>query len=155
VRRVYKRVMHSVVGLLLVSQVVAADSVQIREAWIPAAPPVVRVMAAYLVVENITSKPVSIRSITSPLFGVIEIHKTEVRDGMASMHKLEKLSVPAHSQLEFKPGAMHLMLMDRKQNLAIGDKVPLQFVLENGEQFSTVAVVKTADTRIMDHSQHH
>lgn len=81
------------------------------------------VSAGYLVLSNTTSEDIRITRITSPEFGKVQIHETKIEDGIARMHALQELIVPANGSVRLERGGKHLMLMRPDE---IEDSVSLQ-----------------------------
>lgn len=81
------------------------------------------VSAGYLVLSNTTSEDIRITHITSPEFGKVQIHETKIEDGIARMHALQELIVPANGSVRLERGGKHLMLMRPDE---IEDSVSLQ-----------------------------
>lgn len=48
----------------------------------------------------------------SPAAKTVEVHKSEVVDGVMKMFPVAPLDIPMHSALEMKPGGYHLMLLE-------------------------------------------
>lgn len=67
--------------------------------------------AGYLVLTNNTDAPIRIDGVTSPQFGVVEMHETTIDDSISRMREIEELVVPAHGSVAFERGGKHLMLM--------------------------------------------
>lgn len=133
------------VGLLcLATQSYAAGKVQVRHAWIPQAPPVADVMAAYFEIDNNSDKPVTITGASCPTFHGVMMHKTVEKNGMSRMIHLPSLTIAAHSKAVFHRGGMHLMLMRPKHSLKIGDKVSITMVTADKHKIHFTAVVKKA-----------
>lgn len=80
--------------------------------------------AGFLVLTNNTTAALRITRVTSPQFGVVEIHETTLDDGVARMREVPVLVVPANGSVTLERGGKHLMLM-RAQDL--GASVTLQF----------------------------
>lgn len=120
-----------------------ADHLQVNSPWIPEAPPVSQVLAAYMVIENNADTDAEIIAIESPDFGSVEMHLSKEVDGIAKMLPQKSLIVPAHGQLELKSGGYHLMLFNPKRKLRDGDQVELKLTLSKGS-FSIIARVKKA-----------
>lgn len=134
----------------------AGESVKVTDAWIPEAPPVVKVMAGYLKISNPTSNDVVINQVTSADFETVEIHQTVEKDGMARMLKQDKLVVPAGSEVIFKRGGLHLMLINKKRALKKGDKVELNFSIATDAGTGKLkASAEVKEAAIDDHSHHH
>ncbi|MDH5484087.1 MAG: copper chaperone PCu(A)C [Gammaproteobacteria bacterium] len=129
--------------LALSTPLAQADHLQVKNAWIPEAPPVSQVLAAYMVLENRHDEDTKIIAIESPDFGSIEMHQSKEVDGIAKMLPQKTLTIPAQGQLELKPGSYHLMLFNPKRKLRDGDKVELKISLDRGS-FSIIARVKKA-----------
>ena len=79
--------------------------------------------AGYLVLSNTTSEDIRITRITSPEFAKVQIHETKIEDGIARMHALQELIVPARGSVRLERGGKHLMLMRPDE---IEDSVSLQ-----------------------------
>ena len=85
--------------------------------------------AGFFVLENNTGTDIRITGVTSPQFGVVEIHETTIEDGVSRMRKLEALVVPAQGSVTLERGGKHLMLMRGESTSAA---VSLQ-LLSDGE----------------------
>lgn len=132
-------------GLLLqASMSFAAGKVQVHNAWIPQAPPVAGVMAAYMVVENSGDKPVVITDVACSAFNGVMMHKTVTKDGVSHMIHLDSLTIQPHSKAVFKRGGMHVMLMGPKHAFKVGDKVKLTLTTKDKQHIHFTAVVKPA-----------
>jgi len=129
-------------GLLLAamtSAAIAAPSVkapacdlQIKNAWVRAAPPMTMQLAGYVSLENHCGRAATVLSVSSPDFGMAMIHETVVENGMSKMRHTDSLTIPAHGSVAFTPGGRHLMLMTPAHELKPGDNVKLTFVLASG-----------------------
>lgn len=103
--------------------VFADPAIEVTSAWISEAPPILKVHAGYLVIENHADEDVVLLSASSNAYERIEFHFSDIIDGMASMKKQESITIPAGTRFEFSPGGYHLMLMNNHQPLRAGDHV--------------------------------
>ena len=117
-------------------------SVSTSHVWIRQAPPGINVLAGYLTLQNLTGKPLDLRSITSPEFGAVEMHRSFVKDGQEQMEPVSTLTLPAHGSVEFKPGSYHVMLMQPKTYLFPGDMVTLDLSFSDGSELTVMAPVR-------------
>ena len=140
---------------LLPLKVIAADSVEVHEAWIPQAPPVAMMHAGYLRVKNNTTAPVVIVAAQSADYGAVEIHKTVTEGGMARMIEQNEITVPAGQAVNFQRGGLHLMLMQPKRKLKLDDKVEVKLMTKDNKVITFTATVKAATLGEHDHSHHH
>jgi hypothetical protein len=67
---------------------------------------------------------------SSPVAGLAEVHEMKMDVGVMKMGAIPSLELPAGKAVELKPGGYHVMLMDLKQQLKAGDKVPLTLTIE-------------------------
>lgn len=142
---------------LLHSGFAAAETLVISDAWIREAPPTATVLAGYMRIDNPGAQEQTITGVTSPRFERIEMHRTEVVDGVARMLPQEQLVVPAGGSLTLEPGGLHLMLIGPTEPVAAGDTVTLRLQLgDDGNcAWAEASVKRGDDAGGMDHSQHH
>ena len=106
----------------------------VHDGWIRKPPANLPVMAGYARLENPCDAPVTIVSAASDAFGDISIHETLVEDGMSRMRATPALELPAGADVGMTPGGLHLMLMNPVAPLHAGDKVTLEFTLQDGRK---------------------
>lgn len=129
--------------LLALCGAAPADTVLgVRDAWVRQGPPGASVLAGYMSIENLSGQPQTVVGVRSEDFERVEIHRTELREGMARMVPQERLQVPAHGRLTLEPGGYHLMLMRSRRALKAGDAVPIVLETESGEEVLTEARVR-------------
>jgi copper(I)-binding protein len=89
---------------------------------VPAPIPGREMTAGYLTLENRSDAPVTVTGVSSPQFGIVEMHDSTVANGVSRMRQLREISVPPGSSVQFAPGGKHLMLMkpvDDIQNITL------------------------------------
>jgi len=80
-------------------------------------------------------------SVVSDAARVAELHKTEMQDGVMKMIPQQSVAVPAGQQVTFKPGDLHVMLIDLKKDLKEGDEVTATLRFENAGEITVTAKV--------------
>jgi copper(I)-binding protein len=124
----------SLVALALAATLVAlpalAGELSVTNAWSRATPPGVTVGVAYFTLENDTGKPDRLLKISSPVAAKLQVHRTEVLDGIARMREVAVLHVDAGQVLEFAPNGMHVMLTGLKQPLVEGKTFEIEMLFE-------------------------
>jgi len=133
----------------------AADKLQIKNAWIPEAPPVSRVLAGFATFNNPTDKDIEIVSISSTGFGRIEMHLSKEVDGMARMIPQKSLVVQAKKQLTLKHGSYHLMLFKPAKRYLAGTTLNFTMTLSNGQTQNFTAEVRSSMGQSNNHEHHH
>jgi len=124
------------VGLVLALTFTAAASeeagVSARDAWMRESPPGVAMMAGYMALRNNTSRSQVLVTARSPDFETVMIHRTIVKDGMASMEHATQIEIAPNASLLFAPGGYHLMLLNPKRTLRAGSRVEVNLEFRGG-----------------------
>ena len=102
-------------------------------------------LAAYMSIANQSEQSITLIDISSEDFSAIEIHKTSMEEGMASMDYVQQLDILPNKVAAFKPGAYHLMLMGPQRRLQAGDQVTFKLVFASGMEIPVVFVVRRQD----------
>ena len=127
--------------------IAAEESVfQIENQWVREAPPMASMLAGYLQIKNTTDSVAKLIGVSSPEFRKVEVHRTEVKNGIARMVRQESVEVPANGVLVFEPGSYHLMLMMPTAPLSAGDTVSFRFEFEGGRSVDVIAPVKRGES---------
>jgi len=73
-----------------------------------------------------------------------EMHESVEREnGVMGMSPLSSVDVPAQSEVEFKAGGMHIMLINLTQPLTAGNSIPLTLHFEHGGKVVFEAEVRS------------
>jgi len=89
----------------------------------------------------------------SPVAGVVEIHEMALENNVMKMRAIAGVDLPAGTPVEFKPGGYHVMLMELKGPLNVGDTVPITLVFEGSDKARQSVEVK-ASVRALTASGH-
>ena len=133
----------------------AGELLEIKDAWLAEAPPVSKVMAAYMTIDNDSQHPQQAVAMVCKEFARTEFHRTMDKDGIASMQHQQVLSIPANSKLELKPGGYHVMLYDPARRLLAGDSTGCSMEFDDGTTIAFDLVVKKASSTEHSHHNHH
>jgi len=107
-----------------------AGDLSAHHAMVREMPPGARVTAAFMVLRNAGDADIAITAVSSPAFGRVEMHRTQMVDGVARMVPQDNLPVPAGGELVLEHGSWHLMLFQPQTELHIDDEV--EFTAETG-----------------------
>jgi len=66
----------------------------------------------------------------SAVAGVVELHEMAMENNVMKMRAIPALDLPAGREVELKPGGYHVMLLDLKRPLKVGEKVQIELRLE-------------------------
>lgn len=104
------------------------QTVQIQEPWVRATVSTTGTGAFMRLTATADTRLVDVRS---PFAGVAEIHEMSMQGDVMKMRAVDQLPLPAGKAVELKPGGYHVMLMDLKAPVKVGDRVPLTLVFQN------------------------
>ncbi len=117
--------------------------VHIDAAWVRAAPPGAMMMAGYMRVYNDGKTPLIFVSAHSEAFGTIELHRTQIKNGVSSMRPASDQIIAPGGSMTLDPGGLHLMLMQPKRALKVGDSVRFQLDFADGSSSVVFAAVSS------------
>lgn len=140
------------VGLALLGKaadVQAAGKLGVTDAWIRAAPPGASTVAGYVTLKNTGDEPITVLTVQSDAFRMTSLHETLVDKGVSKMREMHRLKIAPGETVQLQPGGKHLMLMQPRREILIGDKVEMMFMLGDGTrvetQFDVVATPSSDD----------
>lgn len=117
-------------------------SVRVDAAWVRTAPPGAMMLAGYMTLHNDGKVPVRFEWAQSDVFGTVELHRSLVVNGMDTMRPAGAQTIPAGGELRFAPGGLHLMLMDARRPLQVGDVVRFRLHFAGGVFVDVAAPVR-------------
>ncbi len=98
--------------------------------------------AAFVKVTNLTETPRKIIRAISPVASIIELHTSFEENGIHKMRPVEAIDVPENGFVELKSGGFHVMLIGLKEDLVVGQHIPVTLELDNGTTIQTTYKVK-------------
>jgi copper(I)-binding protein len=123
----------------------AEGKLTVYDAWIRMAPPGVSMMAGYATLKNEGDAPIKVLTVQSDAFRQSSIHETVVERGVSKMRELPRVDMAPGATVEMKPGGAHLMLMEPRHPILVGDKVHMVFLLADGTRVETYFDVLAPD----------
>jgi hypothetical protein len=85
---------------------------------------------AYLTIVNTGAGADTLTGVATDAAAAVELHRTAVNDGVASMERVRSIAVPAHGEVRLEPGGYHLMLAGLRRDLRAGDVIVLTLTFE-------------------------
>jgi copper(I)-binding protein len=114
-----------------------ADPPQVRKGDITVSSRMVRTSfgtapnsAAYMVIANAGAAPDKLVAARCACAASVDIHETEDMAGMSMMNSAGPITIPAHGQVIFHPGGLHLMLTHLKRPLVEGRAQDITLVFQ-------------------------
>lgn len=108
-------------------------SVNVTNAWLRPTSEGMAISGAYLTIQNNGNVDELLIEVSSEIAGAVEIHETQVINDIASMVPHEDgLLILAGQSIEFRPGGLHLMLLNLNTALELGETVEFTLRFESG-----------------------
>lgn len=146
----------------LAAGVASAASVSVSSAW---SRPADTTGVVYATLENHSSAPDRLVAARSPIASAVELHEsTESRGtmggssmsgmksmsamnmgagGVASMHPVKSIPVPAHGTTRLAPGGYHVMLIGLRHPLQAGQTFPIRLHFADAGWIATTVHVRS------------
>jgi copper(I)-binding protein len=110
---------------------VKAGDLVISQAWSRATPGGAKTGGGYLTIQNKGTAPDKLIGASTDVAGKVEVHEMAMNDGVMKMRPLENgLTIEPGKTVKLAPGGNHLMMMDLKNPLKQGEKVPVTLQFE-------------------------
>jgi copper(I)-binding protein len=119
-----------------------ADALQIDHPFARATPPGARTGAVYMIVSNASNESDRLIRASTPVAAGVVFHQMTLDGGVMKMRAVPSVEVRAGGRLELTPNGYHLMLLDLKQPLKVGERFPLTLTFEDA---GTVLVSVTVE----------
>jgi copper(I)-binding protein len=100
------------------------------------------VCAAYFTIENPIDQADVLIGASSEVAAATEIHTTVTNNGVIEMKPQPRVEVPAHGQVKFEPGGLHIMFVNLARDLKPGDTFPLTLRFQQRGEIQIQVTVK-------------
>ena len=132
-------------GLCAVGTAHAEGKLGVLDAWIRAAPPGATMLAGYATLKNSGDEPLNVLTVQSDAFRMTSLHETVYNGDVSKMRELHRLVIAPGETVQLAPGGKHLMLMQPREAIAVGQKVGVMFLLGDGRRVETYFEVVAPD----------
>jgi iron complex outermembrane recepter protein len=99
----------------------------------------------YLSITNNGTEPEVLTGATSPAAASVQFHQTTISEGMARMRPLTEVTIAPGATVKVEPGAIHLMLVDLKSPLVLGQFVPLTLNFRKAGSITVQLAIEARD----------
>lgn len=99
--------------------------------------------AAFMSLKNNSNEEVALVSASTSVAEVAELHTHTHADGVMKMRRIPQITLQANSEVELKPGGLHIMLIGLKRDLAKDEMIDLTLNFSDGSS-------EKLDIQVMD-----
>ena len=110
--------------------------------WARATPPGAKTGAIYLTLRNNGNETDRLIGVEGDLGDHLAVHSHVMADGMAQMRPVDGVDIPAHGQVDFKPGGYHIMVMGLHAPLIAGQQAKVTLILQKAGRVPLNAVIR-------------
>jgi hypothetical protein len=103
----------------------------IETPWARASIGMSRPAAAYITIRNEGKTTDILTGIETTVSAKSEVHKMEMKNGVASMGPAGPVEIPANGSVKLAPGGLHIMLMKLQQPLRKDDRFSMTLIFKD------------------------
>ncbi|MFA7293684.1 MAG: copper chaperone PCu(A)C [Rhodocyclaceae bacterium] len=131
----------------LASAAALAGDISVADAYVRMVPQGVPTTAAFMTLRNAGTTDRKLLRVDSSAAKTVELHNHINDNGVMKMRQVREIEIKAKGQAELKPGSYHVMMIDLKQVLQEGGKVPLTLSFDDGSNEKIEAIVRMPTAR--------
>ncbi|WP_084640217.1 copper uptake system-associated protein [Kaistia adipata] len=132
-----------------------AGDIEIGHPWTRATPPAARAGGGYVTLTNHGKTADRLLGGASSASGRVEIHTMAVTDGVMKMRELaDGVALPPGETVKLEPGSFHLMLIDLKEPIREGAKIPVTLRFEHAGTVEVELSAGPLGAPAMEHGGH-
>jgi periplasmic copper chaperone A len=108
-----------------------ASAVLVKDAWVrwlPGGLPA----GGYVTLVNTSDQSMSLVGASCPDYGAVSLHRSRTVAGTSRMMPVDKITIAAHSSLQFASQGYHLMLEQPNKTMQPGDRIPVTLSFAGG-----------------------
>lgn len=126
-------------------------TLKIDHPWARATPAGARVAGGFMTITN-SGAADRLVSGTATVAGRVEVHEMAVNNGVMTMRELAGgLPIPENGSVTLKPGSFHVMFMDLKQPLNVGESFKGTLTFEKAGTIEVEFAIEAMGAQGMDH----
>lgn len=139
--------------LLSLTSVSAMAEIITSDAYVRAVPTGFENTAIFVKITNRNNSDVYLTKAASSVADNVELHNHVNNDGAMMMRPVDQIKIGGTQTVELAPGGYHIMLIDLKRDLEVGENIGVDLSFSDGTKVEFEAPVK----KVIDgmHSHHH
>ena len=109
------------------------ENLSIENAYIKQTPPNAKTTAIFLTIKNDSDKDIFLLKTKTNLSEISELHTHTNENGKMIMKEVPNIEIKAHSSTELKPGGLHIMIFDIKNQIDENTQTDLTLYFDNNQ----------------------
>ncbi|EGK8097160.1 copper chaperone PCu(A)C [Campylobacter lari] len=123
--------MKKILSLALLSTFTLANNITVNDPYVRQTPPNSKTTAFFLELKNNSNQDIKLIKAQSSLSDTTEIHDHIMENGKKMMVQIPQITIKANSNAELKPGGMHIMVLNLKENITPQTKANLTLYFDD------------------------
>ena len=124
-------------------QDITVSDLMIYDVRARATPPKAPVAGGYLTIMNTGPVMDRLIGVSAPFAGKTEIHEIKIKDNVMQMRRVDGgVEIPANGSVQLKPGGLHIMFMQLKEQLVHGEHRPITLEFEQHGNIEVVISIE-------------
>ncbi|TXE89142.1 copper chaperone PCu(A)C [Campylobacter volucris] len=123
--------MKKILALCIFSSFLFASDIVINNPYVKQTPPNAKTTAFFLELQNKSNKDIKLIKADSSLSDTTEIHDHIMENGKKMMVQIPQITIKANSSAILKPGGMHIMALNLKQDITENTKANLTLYFDD------------------------
>jgi len=140
--------------LLSLTSVSAMAEIITSDAYVRAVPVGFENTAVFVKITNRNNGDVYLTKASSSVADAVELHNHVNNDGAMMMRQVDKIKLGGTQTVELAPGGYHIMLINLKQDLEVGESVEVELSFSDGTKIDLEAPVKKVIDGLHSHHDH-
>jgi periplasmic copper chaperone A len=147
---VKRNVVFALAIAILLSACGAEKGIEVHQVWMR---PVARGEngAVYFAMHNHASEADELVGVSTDSAEAAELHESKMNGDVIEMNQVEAVSLEPYDEIEFAPGKYHIMLVNLKKDLSVGDEIQLTLHFKNFEDININVAVRDTPAPEEDH----
>ncbi len=129
------------IAALLLTACGAEKGIEIHDAWMRPAEQGEN-GAVYFVIHNHSSQADELIAVSSDIAAAAEMHESRMSGDIMQMTPVESVPLEAFAEIEFAPGGLHIMLVDLKQDIRLGNEIDVILHFKNSQDINIRVAVR-------------
>ena len=127
-----KIIILALLTILVLGACSAPGDMEVHQAWVrPTAKG--ENAAVYFTLHNHSATADELTGLTTSVADITEIHETKIENDVMQMNMVTSVPLAADEEIIFTPGASHIMLVNIKEELVLGEHIGLILHFKNHE----------------------
>ena len=119
-----------------------AETLIVSGAWVPVADAVGRDIPLLATIKNEANVPDALMRVRCPVANFSEKHTVDRGEGAPAMRAIGSIPIPASGSIVLKPTEYHVMLLQTRQSLAVGDRFTCTLIFQKAGAIETEVEVR-------------